>query len=523
MLDIDVDHKLGLDLQRDIIGRRVAVLGVSGQGKTNTVAVFVEELLGQRLPMTIVDPEGEYWGLKEKYQILVAGSGEHADYPAGPAQAGALAQLSINESLPVILDLSEFSQAEANDFLIEYFTALWVAAGVKKTPYEVIIEEAHEFIPEGTRTPLKELLTRIALRGRKRGLGAIVISQRSQKVAKDFLTQAEMYLLHRVSHPIDLRIYKELVPLDARQVEEKVGHLVPGHVLFVYNHQVEELTIRLRHTFHAGATPTLDAQVASRLQTIDKTLLAKLAEMAKAVGGLAATQSDKEYQQARKLKELEAENEKLRVENEELRGQVATLKDLKVSLEGGVPHQQVALPDTTMKLDRMEVGQLVTAKGIANGLNGHLLQPPPSPTLPTVSSTSKTATANRPTSTPPAPLSPPPSVVLGQADVFNEFERNRFANTMRRIQALTQKEKVILKFLLERDGYYTTRILIGQAVGFDITHFNAKFGGLYRLTFFQDTRLQGVRTNVANWAKESFPRVRPDVVMREVTKAISLD
>lgn len=284
-LEIDVDKKLNLDLQRDIVGRRIAVLGVSGQGKTNTAAVLVEELLTAGLPLTIVDIEGEYWGLKEKYEILVAGSGEHTDFPAGPGQAAALAELSVAESIPVILDLSDFTASEQADFLLAYFGSLWTAVSKKRTPYEVIIEEAHEFIPEGVRTPLKEMLTRLALRGRKRGLGAIIMSQRTANVAKSFLTQAEMLFLHRVVHPTDLRVYKDLIPAAGKEVEEMVGQLRPGQVVYVYNHQAALAQIRPRHTFHAGATPQLDAQVATRLKTIDKGLLDKLAQVAKASTG----------------------------------------------------------------------------------------------------------------------------------------------------------------------------------------------------------------------------------------------
>jgi DNA helicase HerA-like ATPase len=55
---------LSLEVQA-FVGRSVAVLGITGSGKTNTAAVLIEELLTQGLPMTIVDIEGEYWGLNQ--------------------------------------------------------------------------------------------------------------------------------------------------------------------------------------------------------------------------------------------------------------------------------------------------------------------------------------------------------------------------------------------------------------------------------------------------------------------------
>jgi DNA helicase HerA-like ATPase len=333
-LEIDVNRKVRLEPQIDIVGRRIAILGVSGQGKSNTAAVLIEELLSSGFPLTIVDLEGEYWGLKEQFQILVVGRGEHVDLVAGPFQAAALAAASIMESIPVILDLSDFSEDEMTAFLLEYFGSLWEAAGRQRTPYEVILEEAHEFLPETVKNPLKELLTRIALRGRKRGLGSIIMSQRSAKVAKDFLTQAEMLFLHRVIHPVDLKVYKELIPLPAREVTDMVGNLQTGQVVFVYNNEAQQLQIRPRHTFSAGATPQLEEQVASNLKTIDHALLEKLAEAIKVEPEELGERSSKEARQARRVKELEDENAAIRATVEDLQRQLSTLKDLKVTMDG---------------------------------------------------------------------------------------------------------------------------------------------------------------------------------------------
>jgi sulfhydrogenase subunit alpha len=44
--------------------------------------------------------------------------------------------------------------------------------------------------------------------GERRGLGAIVVSQRSAKVEKDVLSQAGMLFLHRVVHEVDLDIFE---------------------------------------------------------------------------------------------------------------------------------------------------------------------------------------------------------------------------------------------------------------------------------------------------------------------------
>lgn len=213
MLNIDLEEKLKLS-PGDLIGKMIAVLGITGTGKTNTAAVLIEELFASDLPMTIVDIEGEYYGLKTQFEILVAGRSENVDLEVGPDQAGQLAAISVERGISVILDVSEFDEPGRLAFLLNYFEGLWEANFKRKRPYAVFVEEAHEFIPQlqAPSPALKTLITRLALRGRKRGFSVVVMSQRSAKVAKDVLTQASLVFLHQVIHPADMAIYKELIP-----------------------------------------------------------------------------------------------------------------------------------------------------------------------------------------------------------------------------------------------------------------------------------------------------------------------
>ena len=282
------------------VGRSVAVLGITGSGKTNTAAVLIEELLTQGLPMTIVDIEGEYWGLKQSYDLLIAGRSEHAELEIGPDNAAQLAKISVQRGISVILDLSDYTQDEQYDFLVAYFQSLWDVAGKERKPYQIILEEAHEWVPQGTRTPLKQLLTRIALRGRKRGLGIILMSQRSAKVEKDVLTQVPLLFLHKVVHPIDLKVYKELIPLPGAKVEAMVGALQQGQAVIVFDQSVTAADIRLRHTFHAGATPTLGTTVEPELRRVDEKTLRELQALL-----TPEKKTAPEPNQARRIKELE--------------------------------------------------------------------------------------------------------------------------------------------------------------------------------------------------------------------------
>jgi len=269
---LDISRDLELDLE-GIIGQCIAILGIRGSGKSNTAGVIFEELLRHNYPMSIVDIEGEYFGLKEKHEVLVVGTGESVEIEIDADSASEIAQVSMEHNVPVVLDLSGFLSDERTEILMSYLTSLWEVAGRLRRPYVIGIEEAHEFIPQGVKTKLKELIARIALRGRKRGLGGIVVSQRSAKVDKDVLSQAGILFLHRVVHEVDMRVYGELLPWRKSEVKEIVGALGTGDCIYINGDSIRPIYVRERTTFHGGFTPSLEAVSAPELKQVSASII----------------------------------------------------------------------------------------------------------------------------------------------------------------------------------------------------------------------------------------------------------
>jgi len=267
-----VSPDLQLDLE-DIIGQCVAILGIRGSGKSNTAGVLFEELLKHNYPLSIVDIDGEYFGLKERFEVLVVGTGEGVEIEIDADCAEEVARISMERNVPVVLDLSGHLAEERTELLREYLGALWNLAGSLRRPYIIGIEEAHEFIPQGVRSEVKELISRIALRGRKRGLGAIIVSQRSAKVDKDVLSQAGLLFLHRVVHEADMRVYGELLPWKKAEVKEIVSALETGDSIFVDRETILPVHVRERETFHAGFTPSLETVITPALRQVSQSIV----------------------------------------------------------------------------------------------------------------------------------------------------------------------------------------------------------------------------------------------------------
>lgn len=328
---MQLDHLNTLNLTvADVVAKRIAVLGASGFGKTNTVARLVEQLLPS-IPMTIFDPHEDYYGLREQFPILIAGRGLHVDLELTVDHAPALAEYSFAKRLPVILDMLLMDEDERTRIVVAYCEALWqqaIKASVR-LPYGVVIDEAHNFIPEGGRdTAATKRMRQFASEGRKFGIGMILSTQRAAAISKAVLANCEMLFLHGVSIENDVRAYQSVLPYDLAETKKVAYGLDVGEVLFRQGRRAERVRILKRATFHAGDTPTLESAAPPMLKQIDAALLDSLKAALKQPDAEAlAGRHDAPVDNAT-LDALNAE----RVENERLRAKNLRLElDLKAA------------------------------------------------------------------------------------------------------------------------------------------------------------------------------------------------
>lgn len=91
-------------------------------------------------------------------------------------------------------------------------------------PFLLVLEEAHNFIPEkgaGQNTKCLNIIRTLASEGRKFGLGLCVISQRPAKVDKNVLSQCSTQIIMKVTNPNDLKsILSSCEGLDNSSTEE---------------------------------------------------------------------------------------------------------------------------------------------------------------------------------------------------------------------------------------------------------------------------------------------------------------
>lgn len=271
----------GLTLPLDAVTRAAAIVGQRGTGKTSTAVVFVEEAAGAGAHFAVVDPTGAWYGLTSNAKGTGPGldcvvmGGHNGDVPL-EAESGALvARLVVEERYSVVLDLELMTKAKQIQFVAEFAEELYHR---NRSALTLVVDEAHRFAPQGSTNQERGgygarclgAVTDVATLGRRKGLGAVLISQRPAKINKDVFEECEVVIAHRLMGNNDrkqiagwLEDTDEEAAEEARQALSKLRKLKQGHAL-VYAPTMDvygDFLIRRKRTFDSSATPEVGGEV----------------------------------------------------------------------------------------------------------------------------------------------------------------------------------------------------------------------------------------------------------------------
>lgn len=310
----------GLSLPLDIITMRSLVLGVSGSGKSTFGRLLAEKVheAGQRF--CVIDLKNDWWGLKSSADgrspaipVVIIG-GPRADIPLDPDAGAAVADIIAELPHSFVLDLDQLSKGKGIRFLGVFLERLY---DVNREPLLLVGDEFDRYGPQKPMTPEAHVtlgaVDDVARRGRKRGLGLLVLSQRPAVVNKNITSQCELVVTFRTTSSLDQKELREHIGRvsSADQVDETmrtVGGLRNGEAIFTSQHPDLRLfaTVQLPMpvTFDSSATPKVgERRIEPReLAAPD---LAALGERIKATVEKAKAEDPKALQ--RRVRELEAE------------------------------------------------------------------------------------------------------------------------------------------------------------------------------------------------------------------------
>jgi hypothetical protein len=313
--DADPGTPVSLPVVELLTGRGF-VTGKSGSGKSNTASVLVENLLANNFPVLVVDTDGEYYGLKEEFELLHAGADDECDIQVSPEHAEKLATLALEGNVPIILDVSGYlDDDEAKELLLSVARHLFAKEKKLKKPFLMLVEEVHEYIPEGGGLDeTGKMLIKIGKRGRKHGLGIVGISQRPADVKKDYITQCDWLVWHRLTWNNDTNVVSRIIDAEHASAVEDLGD-GEAFLMTDWSESVRRVQFHRKRTFDAGATPGLDDFERPELKSVSDDLVSDLREITdereRRESELADLRQELDKKEQR-IRELEAELEEAR-------------------------------------------------------------------------------------------------------------------------------------------------------------------------------------------------------------------
>lgn len=204
-----------LGLPVDVVTESIAILAKRRAGKSYTARKLVEQLYRAGQQVVVVDPKGDWWGVRSAADgkapglpIVVLG-GEHGDVPLEAGAGELVAQLVVEERVSVVLDLSRFRKHEVATFMTGFLEAVYRLKAQERfrTPVALVIDEADAIAPQRPQRGEERMLGAaedLVRRGGQRGIGVVMITQRSAVLNKNVLTQVSIMIALRTIAPQDL-------------------------------------------------------------------------------------------------------------------------------------------------------------------------------------------------------------------------------------------------------------------------------------------------------------------------------
>ena len=186
-----------------LVKTKLLVQANSGAGKSWCLRRLLEQTHG-RLQHLVIDPEGEFASLREKYDYVLAAK-KGGDTVADPRSAKLLAERLLELGVSAILDIYELKAHDRIQFVKNFVEALVDAPKKFWHPVLVVLDEAHVYCPEQGKAESAGAVIDLATRGRKRGFCAVLATQRLAKLHKDAAAEANNKLIGRTGLDVDLK------------------------------------------------------------------------------------------------------------------------------------------------------------------------------------------------------------------------------------------------------------------------------------------------------------------------------
>lgn len=303
---IFLNKETAIDLPK-LIESRLLVQANSGGGKSWLLRRILEQSHG-KVQQIIIDPEGEFSTLREKYDYIYVG--KDGDLEASTKSATLLARKLLEFNTSAIIDLYELHPQERKHFVKLFLDSMINSPKELHHPVLVVIDEAHMFAPEKGESEALNAVIGLASLGRKRQFCAILATQRISKLNKDVVAECNNKLIGRTGLDIDMKRAGEELGFTTKEKQISLRNLDAGE-FYMFGPAIskEVITGKIGEIFtHAPKIGNKAGLTVPKPTDKIKGILAKLGDL--------PAEAQKE---AQTVQELKIENTNLKRENTNLK------------------------------------------------------------------------------------------------------------------------------------------------------------------------------------------------------------
>lgn len=247
---------IDLDVHR-LVDTRLLVQSNSGGGKSWALRRILEQT-ANHVQQIILDTEGEFSSLRAQFDyVICAASG--ADAIAAPKTATLLARRLRESRVSAIIDLFDMKMQDRRRFVRLFLEELIDAPKQHWYPAMVVVDEAHLFCPEKGEAESASAVIDLASRGRKRGLCAVLATQRLSKLHKDAAAELLNKMVGRTGLDVDVKRASDELGMTYKDGLPALRNLDPGE-FFVFGPALTKTVIKI----HVGPVVTKHPRIGER-------------------------------------------------------------------------------------------------------------------------------------------------------------------------------------------------------------------------------------------------------------------
>jgi uncharacterized protein len=317
---------------------RALINASSGLGKSWLMRLIAENVASS-IQTIIVDPEGEFPTLREKFDMLIVS--ENGDLHADIRSARLLARRLAETGVSAVIDIYDLPGKEDPWLKRRMFVAElideWMNLPKKLYhPMIMMLDEAHQFAQEKPSNDFMmwqgkkvypSLLSRSAVRsmmsaGRKRGIGGILATQRISKIDKDSIADVRNWFVGGSTLDIDQQRAGDILGMTKAEATVTLRDLEPG-TFFAFGPAIEGKGVI---QFTSGAVQTTHPKAGQRSSIVVPKASTQISGIVKQFGDLPAIAEE----EVQTMDALKRENTDLRRQLRERPTQVESKIETKI-------------------------------------------------------------------------------------------------------------------------------------------------------------------------------------------------